>query len=364
MNDVQTVIFLGAGASASEGAPIQSTIFREYFTRYRDKSIYAASHEWDRELATFFHQFFGIDIDHDVLHGVIFPTFEEILGVLEIAESQEESFRDWPGAHIIKEGTSRIRHIHDLLVFLIGETLHETLRMPKDIHRMLIREIDRLGDLEDTAFVSFNYDILIDNAMLEHLGDGNTDYGTDFVNQNRPRLDPHSKAVPLFKLHGSLNWLSCPTCRNLHITPHEKGVMRIKWEPEQTVCEQCGTPRSPIVIPPTFFKVMANLALRQIWNVAEQACMTAKRLVFCGYSFPDADVHVRYLLKRSELNGQRTPEVFIVNHHDGKSAETSESEANRYARFFVNKANIHYTDISFEEFAANPRIIEDKARWK
>ena len=31
--------------------------------------------------------------------------------------------------------------------------------------------------------------------------------------------------MQLFKPHGSLNWLFCPTCNELEITPKEKGVV-------------------------------------------------------------------------------------------------------------------------------------------
>src|SRR5262249_29773100 len=143
----------------------------------------------------------------------------------------------------------------------------------------------------------------------------------------------------------------------------EKGVMRIKWKPEHTICEKCQTPRSPVIIPPTFFKVMSNSFLRTIWDAAEQELGRAKRIVFCGYSFPDADVHVKYLLKRVEVNNQRTPEVFVVNSHAGKKQEMMQQEHWRYRRFFVNKQNIHYTNLSFEEFAQEPSCIEDSATW-
>lgn len=201
----------------------------------KTKTGYDANHAWDRELATFFSQFYGIDVDHGDLDKILFPTFEEILGILELAESQEESFRDWPGPHLIKDGTSRIRHVHDLLVFLIGEILDHALTNQPNVHRRLLVSLDSMGQLEKTAIFSFNYDILADNAMLDHLGDLKTDYGIDFVNQERPsKTDP--RRMLLLKLHGSLNWLYCPTCRDMEITPHEKGAMKIKWEPHKMVC--------------------------------------------------------------------------------------------------------------------------------
>jgi hypothetical protein len=201
---------------------------------------------------------------------------------------------------------------------------------------------------------------LIDNALLLSLGEAGPDYGIRFVNQQRPSAGSSAR---LFKLHGSLNWLFCPTCRDLEITPGIKGAMRIKWTPHETVCQKCQTPRSPIVIPPTFFKALSNLHLRMIWDAAEQACLAAERIVFCGYSFPDADVHVRYLLKRMERLRGGTPKMFIVNHFPGKKREAAAAEMSRYRRFVANAKDVHYTNVSFQDFAQDPEVIENRTRW-
>lgn len=44
---MKTVIFLGVGASASEGAPIQSSIFKEYFKQRKGNDEYKY---YDKEL--------------------------------------------------------------------------------------------------------------------------------------------------------------------------------------------------------------------------------------------------------------------------------------------------------------------------
>ena len=200
MNDSETVIFLGAGASAAEGAPIQSTLFREYFKYNRNQSVHTAYHSWDRELATFFQSFFGIDVDNDNLDEANFPTFEEILGILELADAQGDSFRDWPGVHLIKDGTSRIQHVHDLLVFLIGEILQEKLRNTGDVHKRLLVNMHKVGWLDTAAFASFNYDILIDNALLDYRGETGFHYSIPFVNQSLSGTTIPNRPVPLFKL--------------------------------------------------------------------------------------------------------------------------------------------------------------------
>ncbi len=62
----ETAIFLGAGASKAEGAPLQGELFKEYFSSAAFQQGYASS---DRDLATFFELIFGINVDED-LDGV------------------------------------------------------------------------------------------------------------------------------------------------------------------------------------------------------------------------------------------------------------------------------------------------------
>ena len=109
---------------------------------------------------------------------------------------------------------------------------------------------------------------------------------------------------------------------------------------------------------------MSNFYLQQIWKRAEDELKQASRIVFCGYSFPDADMHIKYLLKRAEVNRTgEAPEVFIVNEHKGKKKQQREMEMDRYMRFFRQKDKVHWTKLSFEKFAANPTLIEDKSKW-
>lgn len=221
---VDTAIFLGAGASKADGAPLQGDLFKEYFS----SDLYKRSlDEMDRELAKFFLQMFTIDVDDDV-SNVSFPTFEEVLGLTDLAILRKESFRNFD---IENRATNsgRLRFIAQYLVFLVAKVLHSKLEYRPTFHRRLVTSLYDNNKLRNVLFVSTNYDILIDNALTEeHVHDIDVDYGVDFRNFDRlddwqrPRID---NRVFLFKPHGSLNWLFCPTCNELEITPKEKGVV-------------------------------------------------------------------------------------------------------------------------------------------
>ena len=366
--DQKTVIFLGAGASAAEGAPVQANLFREYFTSYRRRPEGTVFEEMDGELATYFLCFWGINVDDpnlDLAHTE-FPTFEEALGLLEIAESRAEFFKDFSGLYPER---TRGREMRSHLVNLIGRILHEKLETSLGHHTVLVSSIKEAGLLPSTTFIGLNYDILIDRAIISETG-SDPDYGVTVEPEDRQAYGPaegggqHTK---LLKLHGSLNWLLCPTCNVLFFDRYERAAVHLPEHVHRLSCPRCQEPRVPLIVPPTFFKVMSCHFLQCIWRQAEERLKEADRIIFCGYSFPDADVHLKYLLKRAEMNRpggiQEAPKVFIVNEHAGKRRSARRQECQRYQRFFRNKGLVHWTKLSFEDFALHPESVEEPSQW-
>src|ERR1044071_10114115 len=84
----KTAVFLGAGASAAEGAPMQSELFEVYFSTGNIQKY----PEMYGELSQFFKTVFSIDLSKSV-KNINFPTFEEALGVLDLLEMRRESLR-------------------------------------------------------------------------------------------------------------------------------------------------------------------------------------------------------------------------------------------------------------------------------
>ncbi len=356
INKMKTAIFLGAGASAAEGAPIQTNLFKDYFKLIKTRDSFATP-EHERELATFFALMFDIDVDNGNLDNALFPTFEEALGVLDLADLKNESFKDFPNINFASN-SGRIKFLRLYLVYLMADIIDNSLRTSKNIHRKLVRKLNSNGDLENTIFLTTNYDILCDNAILDLYPNKKVDYGVDFVNYRegtfvRPDLD----SIKLLKLHGSLNWLYCPTCNNLRITPYEKGVYTLMVDPASSYCQKCETVYSPIIVPPTFYKDLSKVFLSQVWNRAENELLEVEHLIFCGYSFPDADIHIKYLIKRIQKN-RRNPQslkITVINNHNGKKEEVKTEEKLRFQRFLGH--NVNYSNFSFEEFANNPGIV-------
>jgi len=102
----------------------------------------------------------------------------------------------------------------------------------------------------------------------------------------------------------------------------------------------------PIVVPPTFTKSYENPFLVSIWFQAENVLQKATRVYFIGYSMPESDIHIQYLLKKSLFRQDgNSPRIIIIN------PETKNGDLhNRYRRLF---GEVEYYPIGFEHFAHN-----------
>lgn len=353
---MKTVIFLGAGASAAEGAPLQKDLLRNYFKKIRSQRVHDTM---GKALKKYLRLVFNLDCETIDLDVTDFPTFEEALGVIDLALARNESIKGIHNMDLGRNGPdlALIRHY---LVFLLTDVIEANLRSYLDLHSTLVENLSSLGLLLDTSFISTNYDILIDNALVKPYPSISLDYGIDFANFCEPDdwTRPHDPRVHLLKIHGSLNWLFCSTCNTVTLTPKEKRAATLITK-NAAPCKHCGTAFSPIIVPPTFYKDMSNVYLQTIWNKAEGLLREAGHVIFCGYSFPDADMHIKYLLKRSQTNRQTPIRYTVVNNHNGKSNDIETLEKKRYARF-LGPAN--YTRLSFRDFAKAPRKLMKPAR--
>lgn len=274
--------------------------------------------------------------------------------MLDLAESRGEAFREFDRVGLASN-SGRIRKIRLYLVYAMATAIKEQVGRGSD-HSTLVRELQRENLLQDVIFLSSNYDILINNSLGDKLGGTfpgrKIDYGVEFKNHSEWGY-PDDDAVSLYKIHGSLNWVFCPVCNDILITPFQKGAAKIASRPREYTCDRCKTLRAPIIVPPTLYKDMSNIHLRKICNKAEKEILGVEKLIFCGYSLPAADTHIKYLIKRAETNRQpRNLEVIVMNDHKGKKSEAKKDERERFERFFIG--DVSYLDASFWDLALSP----------
>ena len=349
---MKTAVFLGGGASAAEGAPMQSELIRAYFKIVQVNEQIKNS-AMNRELESYFKELFQIDFSERAIENIVFPTFEEAMGILDLAVRRREALKHYDLENI-KHNSNRIGFIRQYLVLLMAMVLDNAEKEIKGLHRLLIENLIADGLLAECVFITTNYDLLFDKAVKSVTG-VYPDYGFDYL--GCAAADSNEEFITLYKVHGSLNWLYCPACNLISLTGEKTGAVELLTDINKADCELCGSIMSPVIIPPTFFKEMSNVYLGMVWNKAEQLLRKVDRIIFCGYSFPDSDIHIKYLIKRVQTNrhSNRPLKVCVVNYHPGKSSLKIQQEKNRYLRFLGEEVN--YTGVSFSDFACNPREI-------
>jgi NAD-dependent SIR2 family protein deacetylase len=339
-------IFLGAGASKAEGAPIQGELFKEFFS-INNRNI----KQIQSSLIDFLQTFFQIDgIGQN--ETIKYPTFEEVLGIIDLAEMKHESFGKYKSISYERNSNKSFSKIKKDLILMMAFTLQHKLMDYTREHLQLVHRLKNLGVLVNTTFITTNYDILLDNAHEDVYPEILLDYGIEFSNgdSNWKNVTENDQFSSLFKLHGSLNWLYCSDCKDIELTQFNKGVTWLINNQNHAKCKNCGSLRLPVIIPPTYFKDYSNIFINNIWHKAELALRETEYLFFSGYSLPDADINVKYLLKRVQLYRQSRGlpfKITVFNNHENKGSSEKDEEENRFKRFFG--PNVEYTNYSFNQ---------------
>lgn len=210
----------------------------------------------------------------------------------------------------------------------------------------------------DDIIITFNYDILIDYFLKEN--GFIPQYGMEFQHKNE-EVNQKKTHIPLFKLHGSLNWTICPQCQKPSWNEYDKFLERSnsnsidlnkmkfsnKFETRNhRICyrnekHEIKIFEETLIIPPTWNKHDYRY-IRELWLKASENIKTANRIIFIGYSFPQSDIYFKYLLLSSLPKDNYSVEVIDPNVQD---------IAGCYLEIFRN--NISFKSMTFEEYIAD-----------
>lgn len=306
---MERIVFVfGAGASKDEELPLQDKLLLTYFQSKLDDSLRG-------DLEQYFKDFFNIDFRN--LDNAQFPTFEEALGILELAIQKDEIYSP-------NYSLERLRKLRDYLILSMGIAIENSPLNENNSHDRLIRRLFRKGHFNqgEYSFISFNYDILLDKALMNALSKNiYVDYGIEFTNENPQYAQypfdkwdsPKNKQnVTFLKLHGSFNWMCCPKCNSIYITGDKKsGFFKTGYLHKIEHCLKDESALNCVIEPPSYFKKYQNIYIQNIWKKAFDVFSDADKIIFLGYSLPEADIQFKYLLKRSCFNTRK--KIIVIN---------------------------------------------------
>jgi hypothetical protein len=161
------------------------------------------------------------------------------------------------------------------------------------VHREFFRAL--LTAADDLSIITTNYDLLIERSLRHRLMRRPPSPGCYYGGLPRPqelkgaaqpfsrwsydRLIEMTGTIPVYKLHGSLNWSL------------SRGII-VAYQDMRPAFRHGG---NAAIVPPTPEKQIPAW-LVTVWNEAAQALRRSAVWVVCGYSAPDYDVEVLKLL--------------------------------------------------------------------
>lgn len=305
------VLFVfGAGASISDGGPLQKDLLPEIL-----KEDYG-----DSELANLVKKF--INTNFDTENGN-YPSLESVFGYLDYFISKKESLR---GGYT----TIQLISIKESLIRLIHHRISET-KTRKGIYKKFLECLDKVN--KNVSIITMNYDTLLDESFdFLYPNQALIDYCINFMNyEDYDKIDAFNwwinprepvsiwdnkipTPIKIIKIHGSLNWKYCNCCNQVLLTPWDtaidlnsqgfKGRIGASCEnPEEIVfdlkCPNDQTPFDTFIVPPSHIKDLNHPAISKLFDEAAVEIRKTKKIIFVGYSFPEADVHIKALFKKN-----------------------------------------------------------------
>ena len=197
-----------------------------------------------------------------------------------------------------------------------------------------IHEIDKYNS--NISVITLNYDTLFEDSFNKFvIRNLYLSFCYDLMNFRYQYLSPESwlinpdeamllpsesspKTIKFLKLHGSLNWFYCTVCNSLTIKPrYQKKLTSLDVDDDalnhattKVFCPQDDARMLSLTTPPAYKKDLTHPVISKLLIEASNEVNVAKKIVFVGYSMPEADVHIKAILSRS---GTQEKEIIVIN---------------------------------------------------
>lgn len=352
------VLFIfGAGASITEGVPLQKDILKliyESYDEHLNKSNAAI------QVRDFINENF------DISEG-IYPTLESIFGYLDYFISKNEALGN-------KYTTSRITEIKEFLIRLVHYIISKPSGNPYSIYSKFWRLIAETN--RNVSVITMNYDTFIDESFdFLYPNKAYIDYCIELMNYHHYHklnafdwwVNPREplpvwegeepKPIKVIKVHGSLNWKYCNCCNQVLLTAWDtqidlesmgfKGYIDASCENPKTVefnltCPLDGNRFDTFIVPPSHIKNLTHPVINKLLDEAAIEIKKVAKIIFIGYSFPEADVHIKALFRKNMKTGT---EIHVVN------PDLNPTIKSNYRSL---SASTHFYEKTFENF-----IVDD-----
>jgi hypothetical protein len=325
MSDI--VFILGAGCSKSCGAPLMAD--------FLDIARHLYSVNEVGEDKEHFELVFKAIGSLQVVHSksqLDLNNIESIFNAFEIADTLGK---------LPEFEANQIGVIINSLKRVIVTTLERTMRFPvikgyigtppayKIFSELIKYLLTEAYPKHKVAIITFNYDIAVDLALCRsQLG---VDYGLE------GKLN--DGAIPLLKLHGSLNWASktddgtiipliMPVYLNKYrVTPFDDityCTVPIGSQLKEYFANESKTKvqTEPFIVPPSWNKAEYSKMLSSVWSQAAKELGEAEHIFILGYSLPDTDAFFKLLFALGTIGAKPINKIEVFNPDNGETIKS------------------------------------------
>lgn len=324
---MSTVYILGAGASAGyegsflgERSPVASNFF-EVASRV-SKIHYCAGRDFEDQhmiynnFEAFIKRYYAASIEQ---LSAIDLDMEDILTLLDIEIERCDKTKDLLNLLAARKD----------FLSLMALTFEKVLYGESCPYHARLASLLKPGDY----IISFNYDLLIDNALYENCpiwfiddGYGLPCYRIIEKNSFRSANVNNNSEVMLLKMHGSFNWMICKKCGKFYVFDREdaypNSLIYRRNQHYPGVTEPPDHDLDWIIVPPTLKKDFSCKVLQSVWEQAYKALQNACNIVIIGYSLPTTDFLVKRLFHQTASRNQKLKSVEIVDELNKTQPET------------------------------------------
>ncbi len=354
-NQREVLFVFGAGASIADGCVLQYQILPKLF------SIDYSKVKPLENLKKFISQNF------EICDGE-YPNLESVFGFMDYFINKRESLNK---IHNYFE----ILSLKEVLIRFIHQVISNE-NESKGIYKKFWKKISKTE--MNISIITMNYDTLLDESFDFLFPEtALIDYCINFLNYEKgDKIDPFNwwsdvrkpfstewlnkeispSPIKILKIHGSINWKYCNCCNQVLLTPWDTKIDLKKQNfivakrttlsllnktKEVLTCPVDDNIFDTFIIPPSHLKQLNHPVISKLFDEASYEIRNTKKIVFIGYSFPEADVHIKALFKK---NLQKNTVIEVIDPF------LDEKKMKNYTSL---NSNVQFRKITFEEYIDN-----------
>jgi hypothetical protein len=214
----------------------------------------------------------------------------------------------------------------------------------------LIKSIYQMTPKKNVSIITFNYDIALDYSL----------YRNDLLPYYGFEKTKNYNNIPLYKLHGSLNWAIKK--ENNEIIPLNLNEYFSKYSVQFSHSKNIKIPiasqlveyfkklsvdveDTPVIIPPSWNKSEHQMMIKPVWENAAKDLENSEYIFIIGYSMPETDSFFRLLYALGTVGDVMLKKLRVIN------PDNSIDTKNRFKSIFgpAALARYDYIENKFED---------------